>query len=301
MNRHELIDVATITAGSLFLRGGGFFSRSLESDPIDDVVTDTVSTVGDLRPTTPRGVTATGPVGEFHAGYLVRRWVENDAPTLLYHHGSGEDPFDFGRFSSNSFQRLLAADSGFDLNLIAIRAPFHGGSSSDYVEAMGELENFVGMLAASTALVEALTERLREAGCPAVLASGISLGGWVVNLHRAYYGSLDRYVPIFAGARLDDLFVSSVYRKLVANSARDRPERLADALDFGQDFVAVEADDCDPLLARYDRIIEFETQRPCYDGFGVDILEKGHITGSLATDALRAHIRRSVSAVQHGP
>lgn len=297
MNRHELVDVATITTSSLFVRNSGFFSRSLESHSIDTVVRDTRSTVGDLRPGTVQKVTATGPAGKFEAGYLVHHWEGIDAPTLLYHHGSGENPFSVGRFSSNSFQRLFRSESAPNINLIAVRAPFHDRSSREYLQAMGELENFVGMLATSTALIQSLTERLADEGCPAILASGISLGGWIVNLHRAYYGSIDRYVPIFAGARLDDLFVSSIYRKLTADSARGNPEILADALDFEADFATVEADDCDPLLARYDRIIEFEVQRPCYAGLDLEVLGKGHITGSLATDALRDHIYRSISDV----
>lgn len=297
MNRHELIDVATVTASSLFVRNGGFFSRSLESHSLDEVVRDTVCLIGDLRPGAVQKVTATGPAGEFEAGYLVHHWEGDDVPTLLFHHGSGENPFDFGRFSSNSFRRFFQSDRFDGVNLIALRAPFHDRSSREYIRAMGELRNFVGMLATSTALMQSLADRLADEGCPGVLASGISLGGWVVNLHRAYYGNLDRYVPIFAGARLDDLFVSSVYRKLTADSARANSDRLADVLDFEADFTAVEGNDCDPLLARYDRIIEFDIQGPCYDGLNLDVLCKGHVTGSLATDAVRDHVRRSIADV----
>lgn len=295
MNRHEVIDVAAIAASALFVRNSGFFSRSFESNPIDDVVRNTVSTVGDLHLETVQEVTATGPAGDFQAEYLVHHWERSDAPTLLYHHGSGENPFDCSKFNTNSFRRLFSSEDTVNGNLIVLRAPFHDRSTREYIRAMGELENFVGMLATSTALLQALTERLRDEGCPVILASGLSLGGWVVNLHRAYHKSIDRYVPIFAGARLSELFVSSIYRKLTADSARMNPGILADTLDFEADFTAVEANDCDPLLARHDRIIEFETQRSCYDGLNLDVLAKGHITGSLATDALRDHIRQSIS------
>ncbi len=297
MNRHEILDIATVTASALFVRNRGFFSRSLESPSIQEGVPNTVSTVGDLKPGTVQEVTATGPAGEFQAGYLVHHWEGSDVPTLLYHHGSGENPFGFSRFNSNSFRRLFSPASGFDANLIALRAPFHDRSPREYVRSMGELENFVGMLATSTALIQALTERLRDDGCPVILASGISLGGWVVNLHRAYYGSLNRYVPIFAGARLDDLFVSSIYRKLASQSVQENPDKVAAALDFESDFTAVEGDDCDPLLARYDRIVEFESQSPCYAGLDLGVLEKGHVTGSLATDALRNHVQQSLLTV----
>lgn len=297
MNRHEILDVATVSASALLVRNNGFFSRSLEGPPIDEAVRNTECTVGDLQPDTVEEITATGPAGEFQAGYLVHHWEGSDVPTLLYHHGSGENPFNVGRFSSNSFRRIFSPGTDFDANLIALRAPFHDRSSREYIRAMGELENFVGMLATSTALVQALTERLRDEGCSEIQASGISLGGWAVNLHRAYYGSLNRYVPIFAGARLGDLFVSSIYRKLTADSVQKNPDIVTATLDFEADFVSVEDDNCEPLLARYDRIVEFESQRPCYVGLDLEVLEKGHVTGSLATDALRNHVQRSLPAV----
>ncbi|ADD06328.1 uncharacterized protein Nmag_2773 [Natrialba magadii ATCC 43099] len=295
MNRHELIDVATISMSGLLLRNSRFFSQSVSSAPIGDVVSDTTIDIENIRTGGVQDVSASTPIGEFQAAYLVSQWRGRDAPTLLYHHGSGEQPFDFGRFSSNSFQRLFETNFDSNLNLIALRAPFHDRSNREYIRAMNDLENFVGMLATSASLIEALTGRLRDTGCPAILAAGISLGGWAVNLHRAYYGGVDRYVPIFAGANLGDMFVSSIYRNVTAVSARTNPAVLRTALDFADAFTSNDADNCDPLLARYDRIIEFETQRSAYEGRTLGILEKGHVTGSLATDALRTHIQRSVA------
>jgi hypothetical protein len=295
MNRHELIDAATISMSGLLLRNSRFFSQSISSAPISDVVRGTAIDIEKIRTGGVQEVSTSTPIGKFRAAYLVTQWRGPDAPTLLYHHGSGEQPFDFGRFSSNSFRRLFGTDGGPDVNLIVLRAPFHDGSNREYIQAMDTLGNFVGMLATSATLIEALTEQVRDTGCPATLAAGISLGGWAVNLHRAYYGGVDRYVPIFAGAQLGEMFVSSIYRKLVAEAALTNPEVLRNVLDFGDDFADVNSDDCDPLLARYDRIIEFERQRAAYEGFDVAILEKGHITGSLATDALRSHIQQSIS------
>ncbi|ELY56258.1 hypothetical protein C491_14962 [Natronococcus amylolyticus DSM 10524] len=295
MNRHELIDVATISMSGLLLRNSRFFSRSVSSAPIGAVVSGTAIDIENIRTGGVQGVSASTPIGEFQAAYLVSQWRGRDAPTLLYHHGSGEQPFDFGRFSSSSFGRLFGTNFDRDINLIALRAPFHDRSNREYVRAMDDLENFVGMLATSASLIEALVGRLRDTGFSAILAAGISLGGWAINLHRAYYAGVDRYVPVFAGAQLGEMFVSSIYRKLVAEPARANPEVLRTVLDFADAFTSDNADDCDPLLARYDRIIEFETQRFAYEESDLGVLEKGHVTGSLATDALRAHIQRSVA------
>jgi hypothetical protein len=161
---------------------------------------------------------------------------------------------------------------------------------------MGDLENFVGMLGASVGLLDALSRRARELtdGGP-VVVSGISLGGWVVNLHRACFDSADRYVPMLAGTALGATFTSSVYRKLTAASARRRPERLREVLDFEDAFAVVEADDCEPLLARYDRIVEYDRQRPGYGGMSATVLDKGHVSGSLATGTLRNHVLGALS------
>ncbi len=298
MNVHELLDVGTVELSKYLLGDAKFFARSLDSPPLVDVATDTAVSVDNLSRAGQRTVTAETPVGEFEAAYMPWQWLGPDYPTLVYHHGSGERPFDFGRFDTNSFRRLfVSTDEEIPANIVAVRAPFHAGSNMDYARAMGELENFVGMLATSAGLVEALATRASERTGSPVFASGISLGGWAVNLHRTCFDSVDRYLPIFAGAALGEMFVSSAYRKLTAESARRRPERLRDVLDFEAEFTAVEADDCLPLLARYDRIIEHDRQRPSYEGLSPTVLNKGHVTGSVATGALREHIVRGLSGV----
>ncbi|MFC7096398.1 hypothetical protein [Halobaculum marinum] len=297
MNVHELLDVGTVQLSALLLRDATFFSRSLDSRPLVEVASETDASVDDLGRAGERTVTVDTPVGAFEAAYMPWQWRGPDYPTLIYHHGSGERPFDFGRFSSNSFRRLfVASDEAIPANLVVVRAPFHDGSNMDYARAMGDLESFVGMLAASVGLIDALAEEASERTSSPVLASGISLGGWAVNLHRACFDTVDQYIPIFAGAALGELFLSSVYRKMTAGTAQRQPDHLRDVLDFEEAFRAVEADNCAPLLARYDRIIEFDRQRPSYDGMSLSVLDNGHVTGSLATDRLREHILRFLSA-----
>lgn len=298
MNRHELIDVATVGLAGLLLGDAKVFARSVESPPIGEAVEE--ASHEDLGAAAfvegrVRTIDVETPVGTFETAYLPWRWLGPERPALLYHHGSGEDPFDFGRFASNSFRRIFAGGA-FDVpvNLVALRAPFHDRSGRAYARALGDLSNFVGMAAASTSLVEGVRARLVEAGCPAVSVSGTSLGGFVTNLHRAYLGSADRYVPLLAGAALGELFVSSAYRRLTGAPARANPDRLRAALDFEDEFQAVEGDDCAPLLARHDRVVEYDRQRPSYAGMDVGVIEKGHVTGALASGLLRTHLRRSV-------
>lgn len=294
---HELVDIGTVRASALLLRDSKFFARSLDSRPLVEVANESEAGVDGLRSAGEQTVPVDTPMGTFEAAYMPWQWRGPDYPTLIYHHGSGERPFDFGRFSSNSFRRVVAAaDEAIPANVVVVRAPFHDGSNTEYARAMGDLENFVGMLAASVALIDALATRATDRTSSPVLASGISLGGWAVNLHRACFDTVDRYAPIFAGDALGEMFVSSVYRKMIAGPAQRRPEHLREVLDFTEEFRAVGAANCAPLLARYDRIIEYDRQRPAYAGTPLSVLDTGHVTGSLATDRLRNHILRVLSA-----
>lgn len=298
MNRHELIDIATVRLSALLLGETKFFVRSVDAPPLVDATTETTppaDNIDDLSTAGRHDVVVDTPLGEFETAFLPWQWLGPEYPTLVYHHGSGERPFDIGRFSTNSFRRLfLGLEENLPLNLIAVRAPFHAGSSREYARAMGELGNFVGMLAASAGLFEALTDQIADRTDGRVVLSGISLGGLAVNLHRTYFGSADTYVPLFAGTAVGEMFVSSVYRYMTADAALRQPSRLREVLNFETDFRAVEADDCAPLLGRYDRIIEYERQRSSYAGMSLAVLDRGHVTGALTATPLRKHVLDAV-------
>jgi hypothetical protein len=295
LNKHELIDIGTIRLSALLLGEVKFFARSVSAPPLVDVARETDATVEDISRAGRHDITVQTPVGAFEAAYLPWQWLGPEYPTLVYHHGSGERPFNFGRFSANSFRRLFVSTNvEFPVNLIAVRAPFHAGSSMDFARAMGELENFVGMIAAATGLVDALTTSLKDRTDQPVILAGTSLGGWVTNLHRACFDTADCYVPLLAGAALGEMFVSSVYRYMTAEKARRQPAHLHSVLGFEDEFTAVDVSDCVPLLGRYDRIIEYDRQRPSYAGLSISVLEKGHVTGALATAELREHIVSSL-------
>ncbi|MFW5963827.1 MAG: hypothetical protein ACOCQM_03095, partial [Natronomonas sp.] len=112
MNYHELADVATVRLGALLARDVRFFSRSVEAPPLVDVASNVEVAVDDITSAGQRAVAVGTPLGTFEAAYMPWQWRGPAFPTLIYHHGSGERPFDFGRFSSNSVRRLfLGADT----------------------------------------------------------------------------------------------------------------------------------------------------------------------------------------------
>ncbi|MCC5986576.1 MAG: hypothetical protein JJT95_02765 [Pararhodobacter sp.] len=240
-------------------------------------------------------VRATGPAEDLDPAYLVAKWVGPDRPTLIYHHGNQEHPFDFGPLAKNTFNRIILKHrEAFDANLIVLRAPFHQ-SVGLYLDRIARLQNFATMLATSVLLSEGLIQRLRVQGCPRIALCGASLGGWVTNLHRAHFDSADAYAPIMAGAALDEVFISSAFRRLVGPAGLRNPDDLRRVLNFERSFAARTRPNLHALLMRHDAFIEFERQRRCYTADRIAVLEKGHTTGALASAEMRAFLLTSLA------
>lgn len=130
----------------------------------------------------------------------------------------------------------MQANPAFQANLIVVRAPFHNGSLADYRKAMLLLSNFSAMVAVSTLLIEGLVSQLKMQSGQAVLLTGVSLGGLVVNLHRTHYNSANAYVPMLAGASPAEIFLQSQYRKITAKHALTHADKLRSVLNFEKDF-----------------------------------------------------------------
>ncbi len=155
---------------------------------------------------------------------------------------------------------------------------------------MGDLGNFSAMLSVSVQLIEQLVSFIHERTTADVIVSGISLGGWVANLHHAFYNSAEWYKPLLAGAGLAEVFLDSIYTKLTAPLAKKSPEQVRRILNFDDEFASVNNCNVFPLLGLYDQIIRFERQKQCYDAERITVVKKGHISGALAFKQLREHV-----------
>ncbi len=294
-NIHEILDRVGAAVGGFVYRKTPLFGESLEAVPLRDALGKTSAEVEDIKPGSWKKVKTSGPAGVFSCSYLVYRWIGPEAPTLIYIHGSGESPDNFGRRSDNSFKKIFTPDFPLDINLVLIMAPFHEGSQAEYIKALGKLNNYVGMLASSAAVLDSLARKFREEGCPEVFGAGFSLGGWVLNLHRAFIGEgIDRYIPICAGTRPEEVFISSHYRKLVGKKARENPEVLKNVLNFEKEFKSNPKQDCFPMLFQYDLLTEMKTQAPAFAGMDLKTLKKGHFAGQQAIKEIRDHIIFSI-------
>jgi len=295
MNKHVLFDQLTAAIASSALGKNRFFSQSIESPGYQQCLEDTTLSVRSLEEGIHEAEAKTS-VERLDAAYYVAQWKGRDHPTIIYHHGNNERPFDFSRLAKNSFKNIFMESSEpIDANLIAIRAAFHNSNLKAYQKKITHLSNFVAMLAASTQLVEALVAELRKKTDSRVIVSGVSLGGWATNLHRTFYNTADAYVPLLAGAALDHLFTDSPYRKMAGKLARKNPQQIKDTLNFEDAFKKVQDDNVFPLLGRYDQYIQYHRQKAVYPDKRIKILNTGHVTSLLAGKELKAHVLNQLS------
>ena len=284
MNTHSFLDNFTISLSALFLPKSKFFRESIESPTFSEHLQGINLQLPEIQQEGQYEVNAETLIGDLNPAFRIAQWKGKEYPTIIYHHGSGENPYDR---SFNSIFPVTKMD--IPANLIVIRAPFNC-SAKEYMNSIKELSSFVAMLSVSVKLIEQLISYSREKGTSCVVISGISLGGWVTNLHHTYYNSADYYKPLMAGAGLAEVFLNSVYKNLTSSLAKENPDQVRKILNFDDDFAKMNNSNVFPLLGQYDQIIRFERQKQCYDKRLITVLERGHITGALAFEKLRRHI-----------
>jgi hypothetical protein len=295
MNFHALLDSLPIRVATL--KKFRYFSDSIDSNSFADhlaaVNLDLPTIQGEGR----YEIQAHSLAGALDPAFQIVQWLGSEFPLLIYHHGNNERPFDYGATNKNTFKNLfLTPNDRISANLITLRAPYHQ-SHKDYSREMAHLSNFMAMLAVSTALVDSLVRIAHERMISPIVVSGISLGGWVTNLHRAFFGSADIYVPMLAGAALEDVFLESTYRSLIGRIGRLNPDRIRQVLNFELQFLKAPEPNVFPLLARYDQIVRLKRQRLSYAKHPVTIINKGHVTAALSSDKLREHVLKHITGL----
>lgn len=296
MNKHIFLDKITAAIGGFIAGKKKFFASSVQSASFEENVAaielDCPTIVGEGV----FGMKAKTLVGELDSAIRVAKWMGSDYPTIIYHHGNNERPFDFKKSAKNTFYKILVKPKdSIEANLIVVRAPFHNCNLSCYQEKMTELSNFVAMISSSVKLNEALIQNIQGDSKTAVITMGISLGGWVTNLHRGIYNSSTAYIPLMAGTFLGDLFLNSKYRKMTSDLALNNPEKIKAVLNFDELFKTKNSRNIFPLLCKYDQFIEYGVQRESYKGYPLKTIEYGHVTGALSTEILKERILEVLS------
>lgn len=288
MGKHEFLDTLVAGLGGMYGDSLAFFSEGVQSASLEELVAQSTATAPEWNgPGEYTGEVRT-PLGIIPTKFTVLAWAGADAPLLVFHHGSGDIPY-----AGRAKKILGGGKSGFEppfdagVNVVATNSPFNE-SRREYYAAIRDLERFGVLIAGSVALIEAVLRSRPESSRTVV--SGISLGGWITNLHHACHNTADEYRPIFAGAALDRLFTDSAYRKLTGKAALENPGRLAECLNFESAFGRRSNENVRALLGRYDRYIVLDQQAPIYREDQLTVIDRGHITGSGDNDTLRGFL-----------
>ncbi len=283
MSIHGIIDTVAVSLGSKFMPK--YFREGAESASLADNLAGVSLELPELGGEGDYDLTASTPVGELNAGFRLAQWVGEDAPTVIYHHGASETPFDYGFKGIFPLRKM-----NIPANFFLVRAPFHR-SMKDFQAGIRTLANVTAMLAVSVCLMEHLVKYCRGKGVNRVLIAGTSLGGFITNLHHIHYNSADVYTPLLAGLAMDDAYLVSDYSKAVDPQTRENYSgQIKAVLNFEAEFAAQDYHNVFPLLALHDRLIRFERQKESYGECPVEVINKGHTTGALAYGELRQHI-----------
>jgi hypothetical protein len=178
MNKHILIDRLTANIAVLMTGNKKFFARSIDSRSFRELIEATGVAIPEIRVETTNELEVNIFDKRFDAAYRIEKWLGNDYPTIIYHHGNNERPFDYRKGAKNTFFNIFIKErDAFQGNLIVVRAPFHHCLLKTYQNRMVDLENFMSMLAVSVALNEAIISSIRKKSSQKIITSGISLGG----------------------------------------------------------------------------------------------------------------------------
>ncbi len=282
MSIHDLIDSVAVGLGALFMPK--YFREGIESQTVDEHLEKVslscpgISVEGDYE------VTADTLVGELPAAFRLARQLPGNLPSVIYHHGASEIPFDYG------FKRIFPLqEMDIPASLFLVRAPFHR-TMKDFQHGIRTLANLVAMLAVSVRLIEHLVQYNRKRGSGRIIVSGTSLGGFITNLHHIYFNSADFYLPLLAGLAMDDAYLHSSYSAAVAAEAKENPAAIEAVLNFEEAFAAGDNSNVYPLLALHDNLIRYERQKASYGSLPVTTIDRGHTTGAISYAELRGHI-----------
>ncbi|HSX80821.1 MAG TPA: hypothetical protein VLQ80_19905 [Candidatus Saccharimonadia bacterium] len=268
------------------------FRHGIDSPPLAAHLAAVRLTLPALTATRHYTVTAHTLIGEVAAGFQVRWGGQPDLPVIVYHHGIAEMPYD------KSFRGIFRGSVPAQAHLVAVRAPFHR-TWLDLLPGLGSMSHFLAMCAVAVQLGETIRQALLGRGARGSMVVGTSLGGFLALVHHLMFGTADGYVPLLAGPDLAHVMLDTHYRHFLASQALAHPTMLQTLLDWRQAFKASDPRRVLPLLARYDRDMLYAHHAACYAASGIPVvtIARGHITGSLAFAALRAHVLACIQAL----
>jgi hypothetical protein len=276
---HSIMDRFPMVISSVFPK---YFREGVESPAIWEHVDAVRFTAPDLTAPGDYKVTAQTQVGELEALVRVFRSPDSTAPLIIYQHGAKE--FD------TSFKGIFGKQPRTDAHHVLVRAPFHENFRR-FLYGIGSLSRYLAMYAVSACLMDAVIRQFRQAGCGPVTVCGTSLGGFISLVHHIRYNTADAYAPLLAGPNLAHCLLDSAYARQTAPGAKgaQRPY-VQSRLDFSAEYGKVDHSNVFPLLGRFDQIVMPSANAESYGATPIQLIDRGHMTGSTAFALLREHI-----------
>ena len=186
----------------------------------------------------------------------------------------------------------------FNANIILVQAAFHG-TPEEFNTASADLTAFTSMVMTSVALIENLVQQFTAEKKIPVYVCGVKLGGWVANLHHAYFNTAKAYLPVMAGAGFGDIFFDSSFSSSVSSLAKRAHQKVRRILNFDDLFMSTgNHGNIYPLLAKFDKVSNYYRQKTCYGDIPIALMNKGHFSGASSYAEIRNHIFRSIERVK---
>ncbi|MGD2248151.1 MAG: hypothetical protein PVF58_07065 [Candidatus Methanofastidiosia archaeon] len=222
---------------------------------------------------------------ETEPGYMspaikVHQWRTKDTPTVVYHHGANEHPFD------KTFNNIFSPEYLVDANLLVIRSPFHQKSEMELWNAAIDLSKYMALMAVSVKITEGVLSEWVKSPEHTVVA-GYSLGGFITNRHHVVYDSAGAYVPFMAGTAHAEIFLDTWK---AAPEAVKNAQVLRNHLNFDREWAGKAHGNVFPVLGRYDILNLLEVQGPSYGDVPVEVWDIGHLSGIKEYQKMREKI-----------
>lgn len=285
MNIHAFLD-SLVSLPAFFLKNKKYFRDSITSKTIAENLDNISLSVPEIKGEGVYEVTAETLIGRVNPAFKIAQWKGKEYTTIIYHHGASEIPYDF------SFNKVFPVKKkDIPANLIAIRSAF-SKSTKDFTTGIKDVSSYIVILTVSVVLTEKIIKYCRKQGVEEIVFTGLSLGGFVGNLHHLYYNNADIYKPILAGTKIADALLDeeSTYHKMASSRARIKIEDLRKLLNFDKEFSQKDNSNVYPLLGKYDGVIKYNVQSKSYDKERISTMNKGHLTGSISFNRIREHI-----------
>lgn len=292
MSFHKIVDKVSLGLSSKAFKKSKYFRDSIESKSLKENIEAISIQLPSIYGVGLYELKVSTLAGEFDTAFKIAQWKGENYPTIIYHHGAAEIPFDFG------FNKIFPIHKeNINANLIAIRAPFHR-KIKEFLANNDTLSKYVAMISTSVQLMESLVQYARNNTNSLVVLTGVSLGGFSTNLHHTYFNSADMYKPLLSGTKMAQALLESAYSGMISSFAKENSEEVKKVLDFTGDFQKVDNKNVFALLSKHDQVVYFENEYEIYLSDNLTVIDKGHATGSSAFKLLRNHIVEGLEIIK---